>query len=131
MEIQLSRYQKWSQSEEGQRYLNSEDRKQSYKKARQVHKAAKIAKFEYLRKIKLERGCLKCNYAQHHAALQFHHRNPDEKIFALAKCENFSWEMLLDEIEKCDVLCSNCHAILEYDKKIQWAAGVTGCISPS
>lgn len=44
--------------------------------------------------------------------LQFHHRNPEEKSFGisdLAKRNSVSWAALFAEVEKCDVLCSNCH----------------------
>lgn len=69
-----------------------------------------------LQRIKIERGCVRCGFKSHYAALQFHHRNPTEKKFDLSKGENYSWKMCEAELKKCDVVCANCHAILEAEK---------------
>lgn len=55
------------------------------------------------------------------ACLVFHHRNPKEKDFYIA-CSiwGHSVETLMDEIDKCDVLCANCHAKLHYHLKKKW-----------
>lgn len=62
----------------------------------------------------LERGgqCQKCGYHQNLSALEFHHRNPEEKEFQidLRAFANTSIEKLKIELDKCDLLCSNCHA---------------------
>jgi len=44
-------------------------------------------------------------------AFAFHHRDPIEKIFALASNMHKSWDFIKPEIEKCDLLCTNCHNI--------------------
>lgn len=46
-------------------------------------------------------------------ALAFHHLNPKEKEFKIAHglTNNYSWNELLTEAEKCDILCVNCHMI--------------------
>lgn len=55
--------------------------------------------------------CCRCGYNKCIAALVFHHRNPKEKKFALSADKNIhSWEDYLAEAQKCDLLCSNCHA---------------------
>lgn len=45
----------------------------------------------------------------------FHHRNPKEKKFALSLISLYNkvWESILQEAEKCDVVCSNCHRMIE------------------
>ncbi len=55
--------------------------------------------------------CEKCFYDKNIAALDFHHRNPMEKKFQLDQrtLSNTSMKLILNEFEKCDVLCSNCH----------------------
>ncbi len=72
----------------------------------------KVLKF--LRQHKTQHGCISCGYNQHFAALEFHHKN-DNKEFILSKAHNFGWEKILKEINKCDILCSNCHRILHYE----------------
>ena len=62
-------------------------------------------------KIKIDRGCSTCGYNANPAALHFHHTR-GEKLFSLryGVAKNYAWGRILAEIEKCDVLCANCHA---------------------
>ena len=55
--------------------------------------------------------CVKCGYHENYAALEFHHMNPSEKSFQLdaRHIANTSKELLMEEVEKCILLCSNCH----------------------
>lgn len=53
--------------------------------------------------------CLDCN-ASDHDILSFHHRVPNEKLFVISHnlhCKK--WEELKVELDKCDLLCNNCH----------------------
>ena len=56
-------------------------------------------------------GCEKCGYNKNLAALEFHHKNPKDKISKLDSriLSNRTWKFILVEFEKCEVLCSNCH----------------------
>lgn len=57
---------------------------------------------------KAERGCLKCP-ENDPACLDLHHVD-DNKEYGIAEMvRNYSWETVLKEIEKCVILCSNCH----------------------
>lgn len=51
------------------------------------------------------------------ACLVFHHRNPDEKEGTVSKLisNGRSLEVIRAEIEKCDVLCANCHQQEHYE----------------
>jgi len=54
--------------------------------------------------------CIKCGYKKYPEVLEFHHRNPAKKDFNISKkghCR--SWDRISKEIEKCDLLCANCH----------------------
>ena len=59
--------------------------------------------------------CIKCGES-HPATLDFHHRNPEEKELDLgsANCTR-SWDIICAELDKCDLLCANCHRILHYN----------------
>jgi hypothetical protein len=62
--------------------------------------------------------CTTCGFS-HPAALDFHHEDPSKKeahIHRLLK--NGINEKLSKELEKCIVLCANCHRIHHYD---EWA----------
>lgn len=55
--------------------------------------------------------CERCGYDKSLRALQFHHRDETQKSFGLSQSDSIrSWEECLKEIEKCDLLCANCHA---------------------
>jgi len=58
--------------------------------------------------------CQLCGYAEHQAALQFHHRDPSQKTFALSlRGITRSIDALREEAKKCVLLCANCHAEVE------------------
>lgn len=56
--------------------------------------------------------CSECGYCKNYAALSFHHLDPSQKLFQLdfRSCSNHSWESLVEEAKKCQLLCLNCHA---------------------
>jgi hypothetical protein len=70
---------------------------------------------EWFNEYKKELSCIKCGF-NHPAALDFHHRDPSEKEFGISSYRQRNKEFILKEIEKCDVLCSNCHRIEHYNK---------------
>jgi len=45
----------------------------------------------------------------------FHHRNPEEKEFSLNYLVNTDWNKIVTELDKCDLLCSNCHKITHWE----------------
>jgi hypothetical protein len=89
--------------------------RQYYKKNKDKHKEAVQKGFDYKRakigRYKLEHGCSICGYNEHPSALCFHHLDPEEKEFTIGSNIHLPWEILLSEIEKCEVLCMNCHAV--------------------
>jgi hypothetical protein len=70
--------------------------------------------YAWLRSLKVQ--CIRCP-ENDPVCLVFHHRNPDEKEINVTTAVNNGWsrQRILKEIEKCDVLCANCHA-KEHDK---------------
>ena len=62
--------------------------------------------------VKLKGGkCERCGYDKSLYALSFHHKNQEEKSFGLSANGNVkSWNEYLKEVEKCELLCANCHA---------------------
>jgi hypothetical protein len=59
--------------------------------------------------------CNRCGYDEHWAALEFHHCKGD-KDFTIANVGNKCWELIKLELEKCELLCSNCHRIEHSDR---------------
>ncbi len=43
--------------------------------------------------------------------MQFDHRDPAAKAFSVGRViTRWSWESILAEVAKCDLVCANCHA---------------------
>ena len=56
--------------------------------------------------------CLDCGKLYPPAAMQFHHRDPATKSFHLSGAGLLkSWEEIVVELAKCDLLCANCHMV--------------------
>jgi len=54
--------------------------------------------------------CILCGYNKCEDALQFHHLNSGKKEFGVAQSGlTRSWERVKNEIEKCILVCANCH----------------------
>lgn len=62
--------------------------------------------------IEYKGGCCQCcGYSKSKRALEFHHLDPTEKDFNIShKGHSRSWERVKKELDKCILLCSNCHA---------------------
>jgi uncharacterized protein YktB (UPF0637 family) len=69
-------------------------------------KREKIAKFLY--EYKLNHPCIKCGEKDIYK-LTFHHRNPNDKIHSVASHSFTTVSAVMKEINKCDVLCYDCH----------------------
>lgn len=59
-------------------------------------------------------GCTFCRFRAHPSALDFHHRDPQEKCFPIARGRLLSEARLRSELKKCIVLCANCHRRVEH-----------------
>ena len=54
--------------------------------------------------------CYRCGYDKCHGALQFHHIDPTTKEANWNKIRLWSWDKIVNELDKCLLLCANCHA---------------------
>jgi len=82
------------------------DRKQYLIKA--VHKRRKK-----IRQMAVEyKGskCERCGYDHCIEALEFHHEDPSQKDFGVSsQGYTRSWKRVQEELDKCVMLCANCH----------------------
>lgn len=69
--------------------------------------------------IKQEKGCIDCGYNEHGVALQFDHVGNDKKasVSNLIRSD-YAWSTILEEINKCEVRCANCHAVVTARRKL-------------
>lgn len=53
--------------------------------------------------------CARCGYDRCMAAMEFHHIDPSKKEGELSKLKHGPWIKFKKELDKCILLCSNCH----------------------
>jgi transposase len=67
--------------------------------------------------IKENSGCVDCKEMYPHWMLDFDHRPEFEKIESPSQIlHKYSWEKALQELDKCDIVCPNCHRIRTYTR---------------
>lgn len=63
--------------------------------------------------------CVVCGYDKCIEALEFDHKDPTEKEFAISGNHCLSWSTIKDELDKCELKCANCHRERHFnDKKV-------------
>lgn len=75
-----------------------------------------------LAQYKLEKGCIDCGYNKDARALEFDHIDNSGKPYTgkqrtVASLMYRSWETIMKEVAKCEVVCCNCHAIRTLERK--------------
>ena len=53
--------------------------------------------------------CKECGYNKCQNALEFHHRKEEKKELTWNKMRLYGWDRMKKELDKCELLCSNCH----------------------
>jgi len=64
---------------------------------------------KFLDDLKVFLGCADCGYREYAESLQFDHLPEFEKSFCVAEKWDGRLEILLAELDKCEVVCANCH----------------------
>lgn len=91
-------------------YKNNKEKhlKEVLKVSKKVRNENKKKYFEILN----SGECMDCGFS-HPAALVFDHKSGVNKIAGIGRMvtTGYKWETILKEIDKCDLVCANCHAI--------------------
>lgn len=61
--------------------------------------------------------CSRCGFKSEHLCVyDCHHRETEEKDFGIAQLIKYrvTWDELVVELDKCELLCANCHRIHHY-----------------
>jgi hypothetical protein len=82
-------------------------------------KDLRVANVAKIRKLKEESGCVDCGEMYPHYMLEFDHLPGHEKIGNPTwVARSRSWKSALLEMEKCDIVCANCHKIRTWQRYI-------------
>ena len=99
--------------QEHQHYLESKERREAVRTRADVQKMDNVEFIENKKK----QGCAKCGDKRIYV-LDFHHINPEEKDNTIAHMiKSSSIEKLVEEVDKCKLLCANCHREFHYLEK--------------
>jgi hypothetical protein len=78
-----------------------------------------------LQEYKQQRGCMDCKIMYPYWVLQFDHRPGEEKLGTIATMHTtHSFAEVEAELEKCDVVCANCHADRTHSRLVKSGADV-------
>lgn len=109
--LNITRYQvlKYVTPIERKKYSTEEERKKG--KSEKVIEWRKRKKKEL---VEYKGGkCEMCGYNRCINALEFHHKDPNEKDFTISG-KSWSFDRLKKEVDKCTLVCSNCHNEIHY-----------------
>jgi len=67
---------------------------------------------------KLGGACNRCGYSKCVGSLQFHHKDGQTKDFTLSTGYHRKMSELFLELEKCELVCANCHGEIHFWKKL-------------
>lgn len=89
-----------------------------YKKHNLRKKIYKAELFKFVNNIKSKNGCSGCNITNP-ICLDFHHIDPNNKVDTISNLirNQKPKNIIQQEIDKCIILCGNCHIIEECKKK--------------
>ena len=110
-------------------YVRSDGRPSVYcKPCTSDESAERKVKFKQ-RAIEYKGGsCQRCGFLGQAVCYDFHHRNRKDKEMEISRMKK-SWETAKKELDKCDLLCANCHRIVEAEL-LQPECLLTGVKSP-
>ena len=118
------RQTKQQRNQASRRYLSTPNgqRKRAEQRKLQVIKAR-----ELIRNLK-SKPCMDCGNTFDPVCMDFDHRDPLLKRGRVASITKRGFLAVLEEVAKCDVVCSNCHRIRTHRLRnhLEWIATVRG-----
>lgn len=93
-------------------------RRSPEKKSRKIELQRKRSREIRERLTEYKRG-LSCQCGENHiACLEFHHTGDDKEVnISEATSQGWTFDRIMKEIEKCIVLCANCHRKLHFSSE--------------
>jgi hypothetical protein len=74
---------------------------------------------EYVWELK-SNPCTDCGQIYHPTAMQFDHTDTDKEFNVSDMVKNgFSLTRIQEEINKCELVCANCHAVRTYERRVK------------
>ena len=87
-------------------------KKEHYYLIQKQRERANLARFN---EWKQEQGCALCD-ENDPCCLDMHHTSSDKEFAVSDKVRHYGWDTLFEEVQKCIVVCRNCHAKIHAGK---------------
>lgn len=82
-------------------------------------RAQKLELTRYVNELKASTPCADCGVQYPPFVMEFDHRGGETKLNNVSALSRYGSRKRLDaEIAKCDIVCSNCHAIRTYKRRL-------------
>lgn len=82
------------------------------------NKVKRLRGQEYVRSAKTDIPCMDCGIIYPPYVMDFDHRDPSTKFKDVGRMTNYSLETIQKEIDKCDIVCANCHRIRTHSEVV-------------
>src|SRR5690554_5037442 len=123
VEKTLDAYNRYAKSKDGRQPQCRECHKARYKDNKESHlqaiyrnKKERVKKHRLLILEMFKNGCLDCSESDPRC-LEFDHVRGEKKgEVTVLLSSGYSWEVIQEEIDKCDIVCANCHKKRTYDR---------------
>lgn len=112
---------KCNQTKEIEQFYKQKDRKNGSYQCKSCFNSYCINRWIKIKQKAIDYKGSKCNkcgiFSQktNYCIFDFHHRNPKNKDYDWNKLRLKSWNKIIEELDKCDLLCSNCHRITHFE----------------
>lgn len=73
---------------------------------------------KFLQDLKASTPCTDCKNYFDPICMDFDHLPHEKKSFTISQVVQYSLELLLAEVEKCEIVCANCHRIRTRDRRL-------------
>lgn len=117
-------------AEEWRLYHREWHAKQSIERKKYKSEIQKKRRHELRKWFDEYKNTLKCSICSesHISCLDFHHNDPLQKEISLCNAIGRGWskKSIVNEVEKCSIVCSNCHRKLHWNEKSRTGCGLIG-----
>jgi hypothetical protein len=110
----IKQYQKEYRGNNKEKIKEWKQKTQDYRK--EYKKNYYKLKAKFVLDYKKDKCCAICGYKEHTEILQFHHTNKDKSFDIGSAIGNKKDEIIKKEMDKCILLCPNCHDWIHYSK---------------
>ena len=90
---------------------NNRDKVRGYEKSRRLKTK------KYIEDLKATTPCADCDSFFPHYIMQFDHLPGTEKKANVSALTGHSTKVVMEEIEKCEIVCANCHCTRTYNRR--------------